>query len=366
MTSAGPVGAYIGVPLHLPDGTLYGSFCCLSHRAQPGLTGRDINFMTVLAELLEEELAEQTRLDQQRLNLNDVLATGNVTVALQPVVDLLSGKCTSLEALARFPALIRPPDVAFAAAEQVGLHLELEAVTASKALWLLPALAPEQALAINPSPDVAFQLAATATHRDLAWSRIILELTEHAAVESYAEIRERLQPLRERGLRLAIDDAGAGFASLRHIVELRPHIIKIDRSLVDGLESDLARRSVVTNFMLLALDIGAVVVAEGVETQAELHAVSALGVDAVQGYLMHARAATGTISRAGRAGPRSCVRQPVLRCPSRASPPLGSRRSPDANCRTRRFACHLGSPSRTAGPGVVGLASGTVNKRSTW
>jgi EAL domain-containing protein (putative c-di-GMP-specific phosphodiesterase class I) len=286
VTSAGPVGAYVGVPLRLPDGTLYGSFCCLSHRAQPGLTGRDVKFMTMLAELLEEELAEQTRLDQQRLDLEKVLAGGKVTMAVQPVVDLMTGRCTSLEALARFPAAIGAPDVAFAAAEQVGLRPRLETLTASKALALLPVLAPDQALAINLSPDVAFQLAATATRRDLPWSRLILEMTEHAAVESYTAIRERLEPLRQRGLRLAIDDAGAGFASLRHIVELRPDIIKIDRSLVDGVVNDLARRSVVTNFVLLALDIGAVVVAEGVETQAELDAVSALGVDAVQGYLI--------------------------------------------------------------------------------
>jgi EAL domain-containing protein (putative c-di-GMP-specific phosphodiesterase class I) len=286
VTSAGAVGAYVGVPLRLPDGTLYGSLCCLSHRAQPELTSRDVKFMSMLAELLEEELAEQTRLDQQRLDLDDILASGNVTMALQPVVDLMTGRCTSLEALARFPAAIGAPDVAFAAADQVGLRLRLETLTASKALALLSVLAPDQALAINLSPDVAFQLAATATRRDLPWSRIILEMTEHAAVESYTAIRERLQPLRERGLRLAIDDAGAGFASLRHIVELRPDIIKIDRSLVDGVVSDLARRSVVTNFVLLALDIGAVVVAEGVETQAELDAVSALGVDAVQGYLI--------------------------------------------------------------------------------
>lgn len=286
VTSEGPVGAYVGVPLRLPDGSLYGSFCCLSHRAQPDLTGRDVKFMTMLAELLEEELAQQTRLDQQRLDLDQVLASGDVTMALQPVVDLLTGRCTSLEALARFPAPIGSPDVAFATAEQVGLRSQLETLAASKALALLPLLAPDQALAINLSPDVALELAASMSCRDLPWSRLILEMTEHAAVESYAAIRNRLQPLRERGLRLAIDDAGAGFASLRHIVELRPDIIKIDRSLIDGVVHDLARRSVVTNFVLLALDIGAVVVAEGVETQAELETVSALGVDAIQGYLI--------------------------------------------------------------------------------
>lgn len=87
-------------------------------------------------------------------------------------------------------------------------------------------------------------------------------------------------------LRIAIDDAGAGFASLHHIVELEPDIIKIDRSLVDGISSSKALRSIVTGFVLLALDSDATLVAEGVETANDLHVLAALGVDAAQGYLL--------------------------------------------------------------------------------
>jgi EAL domain-containing protein (putative c-di-GMP-specific phosphodiesterase class I) len=114
----------------------------------------------------------------------------------------------------------------------------------------------------------------------------VLELTEHQAVVSYAAVRERLAPLRAKGLKLAIDDTGAGFASLRHVVELRPDIIKVDRSLVTSIDTDRARRSVVTTFVLLALDIGATVIAEGVETPSELATVSSLGVDEAQGFLL--------------------------------------------------------------------------------
>jgi len=95
-----------------------------------------------------------------------------------------------------------------------------------------------------------------------------------------------LAPARERGVRLAVDDTGAGYASLNHVLQLRPDIIKIDRSLITGLSSDPARRSLVTALVLLALDLGASVTAEGVETPQELETLASLGVDDAQGYLL--------------------------------------------------------------------------------
>jgi EAL domain-containing protein (putative c-di-GMP-specific phosphodiesterase class I) len=132
--------------------------------------------------------------------------------------------------------------------------------------------------------------------------RLVLELTEHEAVESFAELRKSLEPLRERGLKLAIDDAGAGYASLQHIVELKPDLIKIDRSLIHRLASDPARRSVVSSFVLVGRELGALVVAEGAENHEDLAAAADLGVDGAQGYLIarpstdprdHAHWATG-------------------------------------------------------------------------
>ena len=120
----------------------------------------------------------------------------------------------------------------------------------------------------------------------LPWRRLVLEITEHAVVDRYGELRERLAPLRERGLRVAIDDAGAGYASLHHIVELAPDLIKVDASLVHGVADDRARRVAVSAFVLLALDLGATVVAEGVERPTDLATLVELGVDAVQGYLL--------------------------------------------------------------------------------
>ena len=93
-------------------------------------------------------------------------------------------------------------------------------------------------------------------------------------------------PLRKRGVRFAVDDTGAGFASFNHVLQLRPDIIKLDRSLVADAPSDRARRTLIVAFTLLANDIGALVTAEGVETSAELETVIDLGVDHVQGYFV--------------------------------------------------------------------------------
>jgi EAL domain-containing protein (putative c-di-GMP-specific phosphodiesterase class I) len=111
-------------------------------------------------------------------------------------------------------------------------------------------------------------------------------VTEHASVSDYTKLTRPRQRLRDLGVRLAIDDAGAGYASLRHIVNLAPDIIKIDRALIADLNSDRARRALVTAVVAYAMEIGTtMVVGEGVETPDELDALKNLGADAGQGYL---------------------------------------------------------------------------------
>ncbi|MEX2288710.1 MAG: EAL domain-containing protein [Mycobacteriales bacterium] len=286
MTGSAGIGSYAGVPLRYSDGTLYGTFCCLGHDAEPHLDERDAAFMAMLAELLTEDLDAQRELEALRDSIARTLRDERLTLALQPVVDLASGRCLAFEALSRFDT--GPPDVVFAQAATVGLGVELERLAVRKAVVdLLPLLRAEQYLAVNLTPAAAVALAAVAADlSDQPLDRLALEITEHASIQDYRELRERLDPLRKRGLRVAIDDAGAGFASLHHIVELEPDIIKIDRSLVDGVSANKAQRSIVSAFVLLALDFGACLIAEGVETAADLDVLSSLGVDAAQGYLI--------------------------------------------------------------------------------
>jgi diguanylate cyclase (GGDEF)-like protein/PAS domain S-box-containing protein len=285
-TTDGRIGAYIGVPLRLSDGTLYGTFCCLSHRTRPDLDSRDVRFMEMLADLLVEDLDEQHKRQQQREALAEIIDAERVTIALQPVVDLRTGRCVGVEALSRFHAGAGSPDTVFAAAREAGLAREMQLMVARRALALVPEIGAGQRLGVNLSPDIALEFADRPELAAVPMDRLVLELTEHEAVESYADLRDRLQPLRDRGLRLAVDDAGAGYASLQHIVELRPDVIKIDRSLIHGLASDVTRRTVVTSFVLVGRELGAQVVAEGVESGEDLAAAADLGVDAVQGYLV--------------------------------------------------------------------------------
>ena len=286
VTQAADIGSYVGVPVRLGDGSLYGSFCCLSHEATP-LHERDVKFMALLAELVAEEVEAQLRLTSARERICSLVDDRRVEIAVQPVVSLRTGELLGVEALSRFPGDYGTPDVVFNAAYEAGLGPEMERVAAGEAFGLLPHLGPGQYLALNLMPPAAFELAERAALvAGMPYDQLVLEITEHAAVDNYEALRRTLQPAREQGLRLAIDDAGAGYASLHHIVELSPDIVKIDRSLVNGLSGSEGRRSVVRAFVMLARDLGAVVIAEGVEDVADLEVAFELDVDAAQGYLL--------------------------------------------------------------------------------
>lgn len=219
--------------------------------------------------------------------ITQLLDERRVDIALQPIVSLLDGRLTGAEALARFPDG-RAPDLWFAEARETAQSLALDLLAFTTALRLLDELPAESYLSINASPELIMDpaLRTVLEAGDVDLERVVIEITEHVAIDSYEAIHAALAPLRERGVRLAVDDTGAGYASLTHVLQLRPDIIKIDRSLIARLTSDPARRSLVTALVLLALDLGAIVTAEGVETPSELETVGALGVDHVQGYLL--------------------------------------------------------------------------------
>lgn len=155
------------------------------------------------------------------------------------------------------------------------------------AINFLPLIPEGQYLAVNLSPTAAFDLSAwIQDEADVDLARLVVELTEETAVDYYPALRSRLAPMRERGLRLAIDDAGAGYSSLLPIVELQPDIIKIDKSLVGGIAADHARRSAIRALVGLAQDLDAATVAEGIETIADLNTARDLGITCGQGYLL--------------------------------------------------------------------------------
>ena len=281
------IGAFIGIPLRLSEGVLYGTLCGVDHNPDPTLGERDVRFMTMLGELIVYDLDEQRRQDHLRIALLDLIETENIKMAYQPIVEIRSGTILGVEALARFPHAFGPPDHLFAEAAGVELSLELERLAIRQAWHALERLHPEQFLAFNVSPGALLELARRGQQRsDLPLGQLVVEITEQTVVECYEELRDVIAPLRAGGLRISVDDAGAGYASLHHIVELRPDFIKIDRSLVHGLADDHALRVVVSAFVRLSLDLGATVIAEGVERSRDLTALCDLGVDAAQGYLL--------------------------------------------------------------------------------
>jgi EAL domain-containing protein (putative c-di-GMP-specific phosphodiesterase class I) len=288
LTREAGIGAYIGVPIRLWDGTLYGTLCCLSRAAEPSLSERDVRFLRVLAEIVADQLdRRQLETEKRRLEwlrIRTLLDDGGLDVEFQPVFDLNDCRIVSLEALARFwTEPMRPPSAWFAEADEVGLGTELELAAISTALARLEEFPPDVALAINVSPPTAIDPRFCDLLIEVS-DRLVIEITEHAQVDDYDALRSALAPLRDRGTQLAIDDVGAGFANLRHILRLAPDIVKLDLSLTQEIARDPARKALATSLVDFAGGVGASIVAEGISSDEDLALLRALGVAYGQGF----------------------------------------------------------------------------------
>ena len=284
-----PVGAFAGVPVRLVDGTLFGGLC-VAHRRPTDLGPGFHPFLAAMADVVGDQLSEEHaarhRSRQERDAVLGLFEDGVMSTVLQPIVDVDDGRTLGVEALTRFastPTL--PPNVWFAAAARQGLGLELEAAAISRASRLLPTLPPDWYLSLNASPALVASDVLGDLLLDAVAHRLVVEVTEHAAVQDYGVLNDRIGRLRGRGVRVAVDDAGAGFASLRHVVELEPDVIKVDGSIVRGLDRAPLQRAMVETLGVFARRAGASVVAEAVETPDELAVLKELGVPAAQGYL---------------------------------------------------------------------------------
>lgn len=282
------IGAYVGVPVRGPDGTTKGMLCCTSSSPQPQLKGADLRLLEMLAGILAELDGADTRADAleaaRRRTIRAISGEGR-SLALQPVVDVLTGVATGVEALARFDSP-QPPDVWFAQAEPVGLRLPLEIAAARSALTALDRPGHVGYLSLNLSAEAILSPEFPALVAATDPRRLVVEITEHAAVDDYEALTRALCRPRAAGVRLAVDDAGAGYASLRHILKLRPDFIKIDLSLVRDIHDDPVRQALATSLVSFARNVDAILVAEGVEVQDELDMLVALGVRHMQGYLL--------------------------------------------------------------------------------
>ncbi len=254
-----------------------------SHRRDEA-AARDSGTATFVGRVLGPDVIEDLHAAQR---IRDALAQRPVHIVHQPIFDLGEGRAVMSEALARFTVEPeRAPDVWFREAWRVGLGAELEFLAASVALEDLERLPEDCRLAINASPALLEHPLGAAIASWPHLERLVLEITEHVDAEDFAHTRDFLAPLRARGLRVAMDDAGNGYSSLQRMIALAPDIIKLDLDLVRGIDHDPVRRSLATAIVSFATDIGATLVAEGVEHPDELASLRALGVPCVQGYLL--------------------------------------------------------------------------------
>jgi PAS domain S-box-containing protein len=255
--------------------------------AQTDGHGKVVGFAGTLRGL--DGLAERQHSQRLHDQVSAVIEQGSMSTVFQPVIDTSSGLAVGAEALTRFPITdpVLSPQQWFSAALGAGLGAELELAAIRHALDIAAATLPgDLYLAVNISPATLLRGALDELIDSSGWNpaRLVVEITEHVRVEDYQHLIECTGSLRRRGVLLAIDDAGAGYASFRHILALRPDYIKLDRALIAGIDADPGKRALVKAVTSFAGDIGATVIAEGIETARELHAVTVMGVQAAQGF----------------------------------------------------------------------------------
>ncbi|MDA0302664.1 MAG: EAL domain-containing protein [Chloroflexi bacterium] len=230
--------------------------------------------------------------DPWALAFDRILTGDGFSLAFQPIVDLKHGAVVGYEALSRFdgtPEGIRPaaPPTWFEEARRLGVAIEVEARVVAACLDARDRLPANTFLTFNLSPDaIASERVLDVLRDPRGLRRIVVEITEEAVVEDYDGLAHTVRDLRSRGAFLAVDDAGAGYASLSHIVALRPDFVKLDRALVTGLHEDEAKLALAEMFGLFAGRIDAWLLAEGVETSAELNALRRIGVPLAQGFFL--------------------------------------------------------------------------------
>lgn len=286
-----PVGAHLSVPIRLRGGDVYGTFCCFSFTPDHSLNERDLGMMRVFADLAAEQIeddvaAQRTRADITR-RIDAVLADDALSMVYQPIYQTREGRVVGFESLARFAAKPpRTPDVWFREAAQIGRGASLEVEAVRRGLRGLEHLPADIYVSFNASPETILGGELAAALDPWPLDRVVMEVTEHAVINHYSDLAAVVGPWRARGLRVAVDDAGAGYASFRHILSLAPDLIKLDMSITRDIDTDLSRRALGGALVSFAQATGCRIIAEGVETAAELATLRQLGIEKAQGYFL--------------------------------------------------------------------------------
>jgi EAL domain-containing protein (putative c-di-GMP-specific phosphodiesterase class I) len=282
------IGSYIGAPIRFSDGRVYGSVCCLSHSANPSLRDRDAEFMTVLAALIGLELEAAWFAHQKRLEMfgriREVLERGGIGVAFRPIFDLDSLAIVGYEALPRFEEG-GSPDRWFADADEIGLGADLERAAIQVSLAHLGDLSRGAYHWVR----LSLRAMGSSTIRDMLTEapgdRTIVGLPPNWPAGNPGLV-EAADDLRARGLRVAFDLVGGETTALSDIYRFQPDVLRLDAGAVRGIDADPPQRDVVSFLVRLGSEVGAAIVAEGIETRETLSVLRDLGVAYGQGYAL--------------------------------------------------------------------------------
>jgi EAL domain-containing protein (putative c-di-GMP-specific phosphodiesterase class I) len=218
--------------------------------------------------------------------IRELIASGDIRTVFHAVVDLRTREVIGYEALSRFPDEgARPPSAWFAEAAEAGMREQLELAAISTAVRACVPLPATTFLALNCSPSTVAGVDLGAVVAPVPLERLVLDIAEDAAVAEFLEVGDLIESLRTKGVRIALDDTGAGFVSLRHMLGVRPDFIKIGLEITRHIDTQVTNQAFASALCAFADRIGAGTIAEGIETGAELSMLANLGVDAGQGYL---------------------------------------------------------------------------------
>jgi EAL domain-containing protein (putative c-di-GMP-specific phosphodiesterase class I) len=256
-------------------------------RTDPSVRVERLVYRTIDEALADAASEEQTALRQRGRQLKAILDGKRISSLYQPIFDLETRAVIGYEALSRGPkGDLHSPASLFQAAYDADLVWKLERLCRQRALRRLPRLKPKQLLFLNLEPSGVFdpELVAPAFVRRYA-KRIVLEITERAAITDFPAFRQAVQLLKRAGFRVALDDVGSAYAGLRVVSEVRPDFIKLDMQLIRGAHDDRVKRQLISAIADFCGEARVPLIVEGVETREELNAARTLGVRRAQGFL---------------------------------------------------------------------------------
>ncbi|MCM3923026.1 EAL domain-containing protein [Frankia sp. AiPs1] len=348
------IGCYASAVVTDKKGEVFGVLGCISRDPRPHLRERDSRFLGLAAEYLSDAVLDLHRIWEARsrvwCSISELIDAGGPEIVYQPIVDLATGRIAAVEALSRFPGesrlpgeprLLDEPRLPHEAREPprgprgwyfdattIGLSAELELAAIRRALRALPQLPTAVCLTVNASPATIISGLLDVLHDDETCRRLIVEITEHEYFCDDAEVLRGVRDLRSRGVRIAADDTGTGYAGLEQLIELHPDIVKLDYVVTHGMDTDPARRTTAAALVMISREFGGLVIAEGIETPGELDTALDVHIPYGQGFLLGAPAATPSLACAGRTGTGRGRRPDGLRpggSGGRAAPPAGRR-----------------------------------------